>query len=353
MIARLKLLFSLMLIGSLGLLNGCGGASSTASGDVSGRASQSPIINGTIFADRVVGGASNFAWDAGELITNTDTNGLYHLGTPSYDYILVSKGGADKVTGLKQILMLAPKGSANITPLTTLVTFDKTGVVAQKVQALQGGLPFDTDVYTNSSPAVLMLVKSVELSVQALTDSLLQKSGSTLSDSQIYSIQARILQNIAATIASPSTPALVAAANNLAMPANLNTILIAAFEAAIPVVTGENGNITINASEITAIATVAANGAVDSAAQALNRPNGHTENVNALSTAAGTAESTLVSYATAFKTAQSSATAALVAPAFSIVATATPLNFSPATIVVVSSAASAIITGTVGTSGSF
>jgi hypothetical protein len=344
MIARLQLFISLVLIGCLGLLTGCGGGSSasTTAGDLSGRASQAPIINGTVFADRVVGGVSNFLQDADEVAASTDANGNYRLPTPAYDYILVSKGGTDKVSGLKQILLLAPKGSANITPLTTLVTLDTSGRLAQKLQALQGGARFDSDVYTNSSPAVLMLIKSVEISVQSLTDTFLQKSGGTITTTQICSIQARTMQKIAETLVNSTL--------DLAVPANLNSLLITAIKSAIPAITAENGNIVIPPADVAGIAASVANIAVDVAAQALNR-SGHAD-PSPLGTVAGavTAESSLLSFAASFTAAQGLVVSTLSAPAFTITASATPLVYNAPTIPVQTGSA-AVITGSGGSSG--
>lgn len=319
-----------------------GGTSPPPASVVKNRVSQSPIINGTVFADRVVGGVSNFTLDADEVTTTTDADGYYTLPTPSYDYILVSKGGQDKVTGLDQILMLAPRGSANITPLTTLVTLDTTGDLAQKLMDLQDGAPIDGDVYTRSSPAALMLIKSVEISVQSLTETFMQKSGGSLSASQIYSIQARTMQKIAQALTnSPLDPA---------VPANLYSILITAFKTAIPAVKSENPNIVISTTAIAGIAVEIASSAVDASAKALNRT-GCTD-TNPLGTAPDTAESGIVSYAPAFKAALSKTVSALVAPTFTIAASATPLVYNPQTFPVISvPEVPPVITGSTGTPG--
>jgi len=357
-----RICFLLLTLSALAI-NGCGGGGSTSTGSSAGggtlttgggtttppasavmsRVSQSPIINGTVFADRIVGGASNFLWDTDEVTTSTDANGYYTLPTPSYDYILVSKSGQDKVTGLDQILLLAPKGSANITPLTTLVTLDTTGKLAQILQDLQGGIPFDGDVYTKSSPAALMLIKSIEISVQSLTETFLQKSGGTLSKNQIYSIQARSMQKIAEALTNSQL--------NPAVPANLYSILITAFKIAIPAVTAENKNIVISTAEVAGIAIEIANNAVDAAAKACNRT-GATD-TNPLSTTATTAESSLEPYAASFKTALSKTVGALIAPTFTIAASSTPSVYQSPTFSFTTTPADPIVpTGSAGgTSG--
>ena len=344
-------------------LYGCGGGSGSSTGAVAavsstggvaavsstttGRATMSPITNGIVFADRIVAGGSNFIHDGSEVVTTTNASGNYTLAAISYDYLLVSRDGKDS-SGADQILMLAPNGSKNITPLTTLVSLDTTGKLAAKLQLLQGGQSFDTDIYINSSQAILVLVKSVEITVQSLTDTFQQASGNTLTRNQVYAIQARIMQKIAAQ--------LVASTRDISVPNNLYLDLKEALNVAIPEVLKENTNISIPAGDVARMIEKVAAGAVDAAANPYTgSATGHLDTATRLGKvcSAATAESTLNSFAAYFKNAQSRIVTDLNDKAvFSIAATATPTGYSVPTFPVVTIPA-AVLTGSGGTSGSF
>lgn len=342
-----------LLVVSVAMFAGCGsGSSGSAVEQSTGRATQSPIIGGIVFADKVVGGVSNFLQDPDEPGVSTDGNGLYkNLPIPAGDYILVSKGGKDS-TGLDQMLMLAPKGSANITPLTTLVTLSGDTLndpnnLSSKLKALQGGANFDSDIYASASPAVLMLVKSVEISVQSLTGTLQQRAGGTLSQNQIYAIQARILQRIAATLRTSLSPTNFSASS-------LNSMLVTALSSAVSAVATENSsNLTIDPADVASIAIKVANLAVNTSAVSVGKSG--ISDASTLSTvaASSTAESTIASFAASFASAVLSApTTTLPVASFSILAQSTPALFTAPTFPVVTLTA-AILTGSGGISGSF
>lgn len=182
---------------------GCGGGgSATTSSPPSGKLVQGPVSGATVFADRVVGG-TKFVLDADEVRVTTDVNGRYVLpSTPSYNYVLVSKGGTDTLSGQPAIQLLAQPGSANITVLTTLVTLDTTNTLYKKIQAMQPvTAPIDFDVSTSSTPATLLMMKSVEIAVQSITSAITSKTSGTISDAQLADIQMQAMQQIALAFA--------------------------------------------------------------------------------------------------------------------------------------------------------
>src|SRR6266567_4576965 len=137
---------AICIVGSAMFISGCGD-DNVANGP-SGRLTQGPVGGAVIFADEVSSG-TRFVRDDGEIQTTTDaTTGIFTLPSePGYAYILVSVGGTDQLTNQPAMQLIAPSGSANVTPLTTLVALDTTGLVKAKIEAL--GTSFDVDISQN------------------------------------------------------------------------------------------------------------------------------------------------------------------------------------------------------------
>jgi hypothetical protein len=261
MITRSKLLCSLLLVAFTGLMYGCGGGGSTAgSTPPSGKLVKGPVEGAIVFADRLdANNSPNLVRDSDEVWAQTDANGKFTLpSVPNYKYVLVSQGGKDTLpsprTQQNAILMLAPAGSANITILTTLVALDTTGTVYKNLQALQSAplnAALDFDVSTASTPATLLLMKSVEYAVQSITSTVSSKaalSGFTITDQQIALIQCQALQQIALEFAKSTS--------NLATPAGLKAALTTAVSAGLTEI-NKAVNIDINPSAATSIADTA------------------------------------------------------------------------------------------------
>ena len=261
MISRSTLLSGLCVIAAAAALNGCGNDAGTVVTGPSGRLTQGPVLGATVFADNVSAGV-RFTQDSNEVTTTTDVNtGDFTLPTvPGYNYILVSKGGHDKLTGLAAMQMIAPAGSKNITPLTTLVALDTTGTVKAKLEALMPvGFTYDSDISTTASPAVLLVAKSVESLVQSMTAAIVKSGSGTVSDLQLATIQAQVMQSITQGIAAPAVTA-----TTLSAPATLTDTLVAAAKSAAASI--QNSNLTVPAGTA---ATIASN-SVSATATALN-----------------------------------------------------------------------------------
>jgi hypothetical protein len=261
MITRSKLLCSLLLVALTGLMYGCGGGGSTvASTPPSGKLVKGPVEGAIVFADRIgIDNSPNLIRDSDEVWAQTDANGKFTLpSVPNYRYVLVSQGGKDTLpsprTQQNAILMLAPAGSANITILTTLVALDTTGTVYKNLQALQSApltAALDFDVSTASTPATLLLMKSVEFAVQSITSTVTSKaalSGFTISNQQIALIQCQALQQIALEFAKTTS--------NLGTTTGLKAALTTAVAAGLTEI-NKAVNIEINLSAAPSIADTA------------------------------------------------------------------------------------------------
>lgn len=322
-----KLLLGLCSIAVVGLVNGCGSDSGP-----SGRLVQGPVANATVYADNVSAG-TRFTLDADEISTTTDsqTGDFVLPATPGYNYILVSKGGTDRLTGQAAIQMVAPAGSANITPLTTLVALDTTGNVKAKLQSL--GISYDTDISITASPAAVLVVKSVETMVQSLTQAVVASAGTgTISAGQIATIQAQTMQAIATEFAKPGVTA-----TTLTTTATLSTALQSAATTAATNIVAANTNIAIPAGTATTIAS----NSVTATAGALSI--GATASTGTVSGG----ESTLITPAAAQAFVNTVATESAAA-ATSITATQTPTSYTPPTIPVVTPVTVPNTTGTTG-----
>jgi len=227
-------------------LSGCGGGGGSSL-DMKGSVNQGPVSGATVFADRVVKDSSgslisNFVVDPGEAVASNKTSltgGFYFPTVPNYDFILVSTGGKDEISLQKALLLLAPAGSRNITPLTTLVTLDRSGKLGPLFKSLLGGAEFDSNVSTNSTAAALALVKSVELAVQRMRDVIdtqAAAAGITLDERQYNYIQVQIWQQIAGQFAAMTV-------QDLATPQKVDAALKVALVAAGKTIRSQNSNI--------------------------------------------------------------------------------------------------------------
>jgi len=306
---------------------------------------QGPVSGARIFADRVEAGV-RFVEDGGEIATTTLADGSYTLPTlPSYNYIIVSKGGIDTLTGMEAIQMLAPAGSKNITPLTTLVALDASnpkldatkGVIAKLNALLPAGVGYDTNISENSSQAALLLVKSIETATKSLTDALVN-----VSPQRKAYIQARIMQAIAQTVADPLTTVA-----DLSTPAQLTTKLNTALGVALNNILSDNTNITFTTPGDAAI--VAANVATNSVLAARTAL-GVINPTAALPTATVQKESTLLNAATTFLNAVLGTVQVIITSSITVVVTPDPT--SPPTITVVTVPIAVIVTGATGSTGS-
>ena len=338
MISRSKLVSTFCLVALAAGMNGCGSDSTTPTAGQSGRLVEGPVTGATVFADRVSGGV-RFVQDSDEVATKTDSvTGNFTLpSVPGYNYILVSKGGTDKITGQPAIQLLAPAGAANITALTTLVTLDTTGGVKAKLQALMpSGFSYDSDISTTASPAVLLVTKSVETIVQSLTNSVTSAAvtgGKTLTQAQVSYIQSQTMQAIAQEFAKPAVDV-----TTLSTTASLVTTLGSAVSTATTNIQANNANVVFQAGTAD---TLAANAV------------GATQTVFNIGTTAGTtglAGGETAAFATAGATATKAFTDSVSATTSGLTVTVntTPLLFAPPPVQVVTPIT---IPGTTGTTG--
>lgn len=221
---------------------GCGGSSSKSSGTetIGGKITQGPVSGATVFADRVINGVSNQKLDTDEYSTITDANGDFNMLAPDYTHVLISRGGTDILTQQPAVQMMAPAGSRNVTPLTTLVALAADETEAQKIKDVISGLggSFDDDISTEATPAIVMLAKSVETAVKAVSDAV--KSGlgeSEQATAQVNAIQQTVARSISASIS--------AATADLSAPANLVATMTSGLATAISSVNSENTNVVV------------------------------------------------------------------------------------------------------------
>ena len=346
MITRSRLLSCLLLTALTGLMYGCGsgGGTSAATPVVqSGKLAQGPVAGATVFADRI-GGGTRFVLDADEVRATTDSNGNYVLpSVPNYTYVLVSKGGVDTLSGQPALQLLAQAGSANITPLTTLITLDSTKTLYTKLQALQPvTAPIDFDVSTASTPAMLLLVKSVEIAVQSITAAVNAKaaaSGFVITEQQNADIQFQAFQQIALGFAGTL--------QKLETPAGLKLALEAGLAQAVTEI-NKAANINLDATAAAAIA----NNAVTSASS-LNPAllSAAILSVSAIQVEKGLASAATFAATIAFANAPAN-------PAFAAISNATttsastPSPYGPASIFILFvNTLPGVITGSTGTGG--
>jgi hypothetical protein len=211
-----------MLAVSVALLGGCGsdgggGASSTVSGTVT----QGQVKDAVVFADHLSGDYANRILDdananssisaadsEGGSSTTTDKNGDFTLTEPGYDYVIVSVGGTDLLSGQPAMQMLAPAGAKNISPLTTMVALTPEGTerdaIIATIESL--GISYDDDLSQNITPAAAIVVHSIQSAVTTMTNALTTDStgAQTVSNYAVGQIQEQVLYQVKEQIKSAS-----------------------------------------------------------------------------------------------------------------------------------------------------
>jgi large repetitive protein len=217
---------------------GGGGSSAPAPAPLSGSVVQGSVSGAIVFADHKTGAEANFKMDPDEAFTATTTaaNGTFTLaGVPSYDYISVSQGGIDSITGKPAMQMLAPAGVGIVSPLTTMVTLNPAtqGVIAGL------GVNYTDDISKSVTPAALLLVQSIQ-SISTTLNEAMDPAGNILTNDQANAIQRTLLQKIADQVATQTTA-------QLTNSATLSTTLVTALTNALNTIKADptNSNITI------------------------------------------------------------------------------------------------------------
>lgn len=328
-----KLFTSICIIALAVAIYGCGGDGNSQG--PTGKVVKGPVVNATIFADNV-SGTGRFALDAGEISTTTDpVTGDFTLpSVPGYNYILVSKGGTDKITGQPAIQMIAPAGAANVTPFTTLVALagDVTNYNKLKTELtklLPAGVGYDADISAEASTSIaaLLVAKSVESLVQIMTNAITTAAGAgNISATQIAEVQAQIMQEIAKRFAADGP-----------IPKNTVGLTTSLQTAATAAVAAFDANIAIPAG----VATTIASDAVTLTNTALGSP---ADFATTTLTGGETSLTGLSGVATAVASAVTTATTAI--PPGSV--TSTPIAYTPPLITVVTPITVIGITGTTG-----
>ena len=321
------------------LLSACGGGttsspSPSAPSGQAGKIAQGPVKGATVYADSLAGG-TRMVQDANEIFAITDANGNFQLpAQPTYPHVLVSRGGTDTLTNQPAIQMIAPAGSNNVTPLTTLVALDTTGTVQAKIEALlPAGAKFDADISTVTSPAALLLVKSVETAVQTMTSAISADSGSQVSAVQLASIQTAVISSVVDEIATMTAGSATATLSN---PTTLAASMAKAVTTAATDISAapSNTNITISTDAATAAGASVATAVTVTATAIVGAANLNTE---ASTTAVSGGEAAIITpaAATTINNAITTASTTIAADA-GLTTTITPPAYTPTPVVVVS-----------------
>lgn len=339
-------------------LSGCGSdwphktKTAVAPSGPSGRITKGPVVGAIVYADSLTSG-TRFIQDATEVWTTTDANGDFQLPTvPSYSHILVSAGGTDKISGQPAIQMIAPAGSKNVTPLTTLVALDTTGTVKAKIEALlPAGANFDTDISTTTSQAAILLAKSVETAVQTVAKAISTDAAGSVTTTQLAAIQTEVMKDVSSQIAAmpPAT-----ATATLSTPSSLTTVISTAVTTSATTISNDTAsfaNITITPAAVTTAAATVATAVTSTATAIVGAAN---LNTTATTTAVTGGEAAVITPAavTAINTAVTTAVTTIAADT-GLTTTATPTNYTPPAVTVVvaptvtanSPAAGAAVTG--------
>lgn len=142
--------------------------------NLAGKVAKGYVSFALVIADKIVAGDHNYVLDDGEVSTYTDANGDFDLTVPGGygNYVLVSLGGTIKDSNGNDVPappLLAPAGSKNITPLTTLVSLNPA--LRNQIEN-QTGEDFDVDL---ADPAginsdAMELAQAVRTVLDILTD---------------------------------------------------------------------------------------------------------------------------------------------------------------------------------------
>ncbi len=197
----MKSIFKLTLAASVAMLiaTGCSNSDGNSSSTItppanlvsSGKLIDGYIAGGLVFAD--CNGDNTHQIDA-EPSTVTDGKGDFELSVPvsCAEATLIASGGVNLDTGLPfSGVLMAPAGSANITPLTTLVAVDPS--FATKIAAY--GIAVDTDFISTAIPSDLLII-----SQQVATAINLTASNTKISD--ISTIIASVVEPLVTSLAT-------------------------------------------------------------------------------------------------------------------------------------------------------
>ena len=240
-----------------------------------GNVAQGEVSGATVWADSLTSG-TRFVIDTAEQSTQTttDANGNFTLPVqPSYQYVIVSQGGTDTITGKTATTMLAPAGSQSVSPLTAVVALDTTGKLAGLLDSLlPAGKTYDDDIAASAglTPAALILLNSIESIVNSINTTIQDaatKANVTLTQQQKNNIDLTLYSSIATQLATLSSGEL---SNTADLADNLQT----AVSTALSTITTNNTNITF--SNASTIASSIANNAVATAAQVVGNATGNT-----------------------------------------------------------------------------
>lgn len=249
------------------IFSGCNGGGSPSPAEVvSGAVVQGAVQGATVFADHLTGSEADrkLNQDESPTATTTDADGNYTLPvSPGYDYIIVSIGGTDSITGQPAMQMLAPAGARNVSPLTTMVTLNPS--VQTVIESL--GIAYDANLAEGVTPAALLLVQSIQATVVALT-SALDPDDDKLTNDQCNAIQQTVIAAIADQIQNQDTA-------KLTTPVTLTTILQSAVKNALDdiVADPDNSNVTINTTSQSIANAIVNDNLINSVAGAISTTN--------------------------------------------------------------------------------
>jgi hypothetical protein len=208
---------------------------------ISGTVSQGAVSGAAVFADHLTGAEANFKMDTDEAATSTttDATGKFTLPvTPGFDFVVVSQGGTDTISGKPAMQMLATSDAKNITPLTTMMALTPAAdrpALKDTIESL--GIKFDDNISAAVSPAAMLLVESVQTAVSTLSDAM-NPGGNTLPTTTINDIQRKVMAQVAQQIKGKSK-------DDITNAANLKTSISTAIASAVTEVEAENDNIKL------------------------------------------------------------------------------------------------------------
>lgn len=280
-----------LLVGCIGMFLACGGggggggtSSTPPAVGLSGTVVQGVVSGAKVWADHKSGAEANFKMDASEAATATVTaaDGTFTLATtPAYDYICVSSGGVDSITGKPAQQTLAPAGANVLSPFTTLVAMDSAA--AAVLNSL--GVDSASNVSTNVTPAALLLLQSIQAVQTALMEAL-DPGHNKLTEDQVTSIQRAFMTALVAllknqTAAQLDTPATLTATLQAAMTNALNSIIANPANSNITMVTttAAFANSVVTANLINTIATAIVPGSTANTAFSTASADAKAENV--------------------------------------------------------------------------
>jgi len=241
-----------------------GGGDAPAPALPSGKVVQGEVSGAVVFADHASGPEANFEMEIAEGATASTTadDGTFTLPViPSYNYVVVSFGGTDKITGQPAMSMLAPPGVNTISPLTTMVAMDPG--MAAVIQTL--GVDYRQDISRQVTPAAALLVHSIQAAVTTLTKTLSSgANASALTSDQITGIQRAALSSIAAGIKNQT-------AAQVTSPTTLTATLQTAMKNALDAIVAnpQNSNIIIGNTQTTAN-TIVTSGMINTVATSVD-----------------------------------------------------------------------------------